>query len=42
MPYVSPVRMWTSEVVYKGVEKDENGDDKEIYLIRGIDTKMQK
>ena len=42
MPYVSPVRMWTSEVVFKGIEKDDNGDDREVYLIRGIDTRNQQ
>lgn len=42
MPYVSPVRMWTSQVVFKGIEKDDNGDDREVYLIRGIDTRNQQ
>ena len=41
MPYKSPVRMWTSEVVLHSY-KEVDGEEVPIYVVRGSDINNQK
>ena len=41
MPYKSPVRMWTSEVVLHDY-KEVDGEEVPIYVVRGSDIRKQK
>ena len=41
IPYKSPVRMWTSEVVLHSY-KEVDGEEVPIYVVRGSDINNQK
>lgn len=41
MPYISPVRMWTSEVVLDGY-KEVDDEEVPMYVVRGVDIRKEK
>ena len=41
MPYKSPVKMWTSEVVFHSY-KEVDGEEVPIYVVRGSDIRKEK
>ena len=40
MPYISPVRMWTSKVVLNGY-KEVDDEEIPVYVVRGVDIRKK-